>query len=200
MAVIRRSLLISTHAPAGGATLVLQDLLERTVLISTHAPAGGATAAMAAAGYGVPDFYSRPCGRGDAVTVTRLAPASIFLLTPLREGRLEPSQRTRATSQVFLLTPLREGRRKPCPRLHSILYFYSRPCGRGDWVRFSRKCWTFPDFYSRPCGRGDLLQPQGTGQGNISTHAPAGGATRRRGTSWRFPWLFLLTPLREGRP
>ena len=35
------------------------------------------------------NFYSRPCGRGDATTgVETLVFCSLFLLTPLREGRL----------------------------------------------------------------------------------------------------------------
>ena len=80
----------------------------------------------------------------------------IFLLTPLREGRLEPYDDVlffdlisthapaggateltseESASELFLLTPLREGRR--CMR------------------RFRRR--EQRDFYSRPCGRGDLL-------------------------------------------
>ena len=60
--------------------------------------------------------------------------ASIFLLTPLREGR-HFYQWQAAFNQLFLLTPLREGRLE-CQRV-------------------------------------------GGRAGNISTHAPAGGATRR---------------------
>ena len=79
--------------------------------------------------------------------------------------------------QIFLLTPLREGRH--CRKLHKAddsIYFYSRPCGRGDQqapvhgaVRLH--------FYSRPCGRGD--------------YSAAGKEIPTIG--------FLLTPLREGR-
>ena len=57
---------ISTHAPAGGATVVravFQDPLDG---ISTHAPAGGAT-----------------------VSACEATGMSVFLLTPLREGRLQ---------------------------------------------------------------------------------------------------------------
>ena len=58
-----------------------------------------------------------------------------------------------------------------------IMHFYSRPCGRGDGK-------------TRIAGRGIF----------ISTHAPAGGATPVE--LWPIPphWIFLLTPLREGRP
>ena len=81
---------ISTHAPAGGATVVI-DLALATVIgdnfysrpcgrgdrlttaqktgsaaISTHAPAGGATQIGSAIRKVGIYFYSRPCGRGDS--------------------------------------------------------------------------------------------------------------------------------------
>ena len=78
---------ISTHAPAGGATLLPscrrplmgnfysrpcgRGDLYRVVqahtsqAISTHAPAGGATPATGGLPAHGPHFYSRPCGRGD---------------------------------------------------------------------------------------------------------------------------------------
>ena len=55
----------------------------------------------------------------------------------------------------FLLTPLREGRRHDQTFELASSNFYSRPCGRGD--------------SSTALSR---LTPS-----NISTHAPAGGAT-----------------------
>ena len=57
---------ISTHAPAGGATLraVLKSVTKYT--ISTHAPAGGATCSLNHLYLPQVDFYSRPCGRGDS--------------------------------------------------------------------------------------------------------------------------------------
>ena len=41
-------------------------------------------------------------------------------------------------------------------RSASRIYFYSRPCGRGD----VSDCFTYhsaDNFYSRPCGRGDAF-------------------------------------------
>ena len=122
----------------------------------------------------------------------------LFLLTPLREGRLKGGSPGNA-QRLFLLTPLREGRREvgmlvrfyivisthapaggaTCRKLHKAddsIYFYSRPCGRGDQALAERKH-EAGNFYSRPCGRGD---------------SSAAGSLQR---SWRF----LLTPLREGR-
>ena len=79
---------------------------------------------------------------------------------------------------TFLLTPLREGRpgaHRRRPRLR--VYFYSRPCGRGDSA-YPPSLPASAYFYSRPCGRGD----------NISAVELVPSIR------------FLLTPLREGRP
>ena len=64
---------------------------------------------------------------------------------------------------------------------------------------------TFPspsrNFYSRPCGRGDFVGLQLVNVDHfISTHAPAGGATFAFSEEWDGLTKFLLTPLREGRP
>ena len=56
-------------------------------------------------------------------------------------------------------------------------------------------------FYSRPCGRGDRSRGKGGARSAIiSTHAPAGGATGRSMRASGITSTFLLTPLREGRP
>ena len=60
----RRNSPISTHAPAGGATRTGCAMLL-VGAISTHAPAGGATWSGGSIFQTIPDFYSRPCGRGD---------------------------------------------------------------------------------------------------------------------------------------
>ena len=87
-------------------------------IISTHAPAGGAT---------------RSYGQ-------ETEEIELFLLTPLREGRLAARAFSMSSVMLFLLTPLREGRRKHSERLRrGRTHFYSRPCGRGDWCgRLSR--------------------------------------------------------------
>ena len=82
------------------------------------------------------------------------------------------------TQQEFLLTPLREGR--------------PRAGGRNDGNE--------DHFYSRPCGRGDFVGLQLVNVDHfISTHAPAGGATFAFSEEWDGLTKFLLTPLREGR-
>ena len=59
------AMIISIHAPAGGATEI-SAALEKVLLISIHAPAGGATGAGA-----------------------HPTPRRLFQFTPLREGRLQ---------------------------------------------------------------------------------------------------------------
>ena len=86
----RRQILISTHAPAGGATVRFYRS-RRARMISTHAPAGGATNPAVKLMRIMDDFYSRPCGRGDQCTPQSFLGAMIFLLTPLREGRRQPA-------------------------------------------------------------------------------------------------------------
>ena len=58
--------------------------------------------------------------------------------------------------------------------------------------------WHPENFYSRPCGRGDDVVYFIGHNVNISTHAPAGGATPLTFAALR-QRIFLLTPLREGR-
>ena len=55
----------------------------------------------------------------------------LFLLTPLREGRLGGGGNYQLQAK-FLLTPLREGRLVLSEMKEDTQYFYSRPCGRGD--------------------------------------------------------------------
>ena len=147
-------------------------------------------------------------------------------------------------ASIFLLTPLREGRRacRAC-REPREAHFYSRPCGRGDRKRDPASCLCLYISTHAPAGgatrdqfcttkilklisthapaggatRPARLYPR---RGPISTHAPAGGATVKacidytkeqflltplregrpeRGTSWKPRSSFLLTPLREGR-
>ena len=189
---------ISTHAPAGGATRRrLPSGVHR--LISTHAPAGGATTWRAALRTLPVYFYSRPCGRGDIPQLHPSTQHHAFLLTPLREGRpaalhvlvcpfvisthapaggATPVSHTEGEAiALFLLTPLREGR-----------------------LELDVLALCLVDFYSRPCGRGDFSQSPVGPPGVISTHAPAGGATKPYFLINLIFSLFLLTPLREGRP
>ena len=189
---------ISTHAPAGGATIGPHSFRKVYAVISTHAPAGGATPVSHTEGEAIAlflltplregrleldvlalclvDFYSRPCGRGDFSQSPVGLPGVISTHAPAG-GATKPYFLINLIFSLFLLTPLREGR--PAAgrdRKKNGRDFYSRPCGRGDRGR-SKSRRKGIDFYSRPCGRGDL-------PGRPARRAPA---------------PFLLTPLREGR-
>ena len=195
---------ISTHAPAGGATYTMIEY-KYTIKISTHAPAGGATLRGLIILGAIYDFYSRPCGRGDRSRPPAGQGGSYFYSRPCGRGDARLRMLLCFLPQ-FLLTPLREGRRGHGGHdINGAAYFYSRPCGRGDVDRLAEVVHE-PNFYSRPCGRGDeaarrrineriefLLTPLREGRPDaalqtdredwISTHAPAGGATR--GTVYR---------------
>ena len=72
---------ISTHAPAGGAT-GQEPLIVRRMMISTHAPAGGAT-----------------------VVIDPNTQSVVFLLTPLREGRLARFQNGHVVAGISTHAP-----------------------------------------------------------------------------------------------
>ena len=78
------------------------------------------------------NFYSRPCGRGDARPLQRPAASSDFYSRPCGRGDTAALY-TKPGSGKFLLTPLREGRPScSIPTMIGLSDFYSRPCGRGD--------------------------------------------------------------------
>ena len=99
------------------------------------------------------DFYSRPCGRGDCPIFDCTTLESLFLLTPLREGRRKGRQII-ADEDISTHAPAggATSRHRSYPARKS--HFYSRPCGRGDrdGSKAASQC---QHFYSRPCGRGD---------------------------------------------
>ena len=123
-------------------------------LISTHAPAGGATSRNTAMMSQSRYFYSRPCGRGDLYPEDFLSTGELFLLTPLREGRLWAAMAVAVT--YFISTHAPAGGATPARdcRTDPQSDFYSRPCGRGD-CKLIRERTKKKYFYSRPCGRGD---------------------------------------------
>ena len=210
--------IISTHAPAGGATsAAVTDGTSRTLFLLTPLREGRQQACRACRGR--QDFYSRPCGRGDpgaggngaAQEISTHAPAggatrgAWFPATVVKYfysrpcGRGDQVQRSSQTvAQKFLLTPLREGRLVSSPFCVVFLSFLLTPLREGRRRRPCGRMHADLDFYSRPCGRGDP-NPSGNSQyAAISTHAPAGGATVVEDVK-SGPTRFLLTPLREGR-
>ena len=167
-------------------------------------------------------FLLTPLREGRRFTAIESEVSKIFLLTPLREGRLLVVLRPVFVYEDFYSRPCGRGdRRSQSPTPRRPANFYSRPCGRGDIKpRFKKLTQNqflltplregrleldvlalcLVDFYSRPCGRGDFSQSPVGPPGVISTHAPAGGATKPYFLINLIFSLFLLTPLREGRP
>ena len=148
---------ISTHAPAGGATL--SGLLRRP--FSTHfysrpcgrgdqyrrsrqparcsyfysRPCGRGDRRKPAAARPLPYFYSRPCGRGDSFVMEIMAFSTLFLLTPLREGRRLPGQRGLMACGISTHAPAGGATSRLACLFVRAIDFYSRPCGRGDSSR-----------------------------------------------------------------
>ena len=143
-------------------------------------------------------FYSRPCGRGDSLTAKRWRGYCLFLLTPLREGRLHCRGRFAALLPDFYSRPCGRGDAPAAEIPRKLLISTHAPAG-GATERREADAGLLPflltplregrpviartppfhqNFYSRPCGRGDGRGHRGDGRGRpISTHAPAGGAT-----------------------
>ena len=145
--------IISTHAPAGGATFGWH-ISNLRIYISTHAPAGGAT--------------HRPTPKELAVPlISTHAPAG---------GATRIASVSSLSGSHFYSRPCGRGDRVGVKLAGVKAYFYSRPCGRGDAAAAAKKKLRF-HFYSRPCGRGDSMTRETASNADISTHAPAGGAT-----------------------
>ena len=146
------------------------------------------------------NFYSRPCGRGDLEQEGVTMEMKIISTHAPAGGATSLACSWSMSIILFLLTPLREGRRQPAggtPDRRNI----STHAPAGGATADLRRCWKHrPHFYSRPCGRGDQMSGLRFESMAISTHAPAGGATRRRDNRKGAYTIFLLTPLREGRP
>ena len=193
--------LISTHAPAGGATKLpaagstsalnfysrpcgrgdqtrpCRQTVRTGFLL---APAGGATRRRRRLHTDAADFYSRPCGRGDRGGRTSRDTRPGFLLTPLREGR-RTIDGGLCEECRFLLTPLREGRPASCTISVHVSLFLRTPLREGR------------PLHSSPPRVGEHISTHAPAGGAtvvffsalvlvtaISTHAPAGGATRQK--------------------
>ena len=167
-------------------------------------------------------FYSRPCGRGDRASALPVSISSLFLLTPLREGRPDCLHKPQAGAAISTHAPAGGATGAHGYRFTRQNISTHAPAG-GATRRHSNRRLHIPHFYSRPCGRGDgaggIYNRHGLA---ISTHAPAGGATSSQAQRPFWPsyfysrpcgrgdvinlrdlavhHVFLLTPLREGRP
>ena len=211
--------MISTHAPAGGATLV-SGFVDVAFTISTHAPAGGATGAPARPRPPPADFYSHPCGRGDSIPahwcvfeiISTHAPAGgatrstrasrqsrrNFYSRPC--GRGDDVEGSAAnTAGVFLLTPLREGRHTAAAPVNPTSCISTHAPAGGATRGTSCPCLSLCNFYSRPCGRGDPTLMIGVINYELFLLTPLREGRRCTINEALNGRTFLLTPLREGR-
>ena len=98
-------------------------------------------------------------------------------------------------SRILCVRRAQQGR----PPRPPFMYFYSRPCARGD-RSFIPVPTFWLHFYSRPYARGDLRRAVlRTLPLLISTRAPTRGATYRVKPYPLTDEQFLLAPLHEGR-
>ena len=125
---------------------------------------------------------------------------SLFLLTPLREGRpltlyfvsstlnisthapaggaTKLDAETNTLSVISTHAPAGGATLRRYPAACRTSHFYSRPCGRGDLNLLSAKMFNPLISTHAPAGGATLPPSSGRTQPRISTHAPAGGATR----------------------
>ena len=107
----------------------LKDIFN-VMLISIHAPAGGAT--VAAAGQVKPDkFQFTPLREGRLMSIGVSLKPSGFQFTPLREGRRRHDPPSLVPA-YFNSRPCGRGDRAAGTYRKINFYFNSRPCGRGD--------------------------------------------------------------------
>ena len=133
----------------------MQILLQHLQGISTHAPAGGATIGDAMGATTEFIFLLTPLREGrPAYCMLFTSCLFKFLLTPQREGRPGGSGVGNSQQDISTHAPAGGATFKQLFLLAKSKYFYSRPCGRGD-----KKQDVFDSVgryvYSRPCGRGD---------------------------------------------
>ena len=163
--------------PCGRGDTALSGGTDVCFCISTHAPAGGATRDKVAERMTNAISTHAPAGGATQGRSDTQPVRAYFYSRPC--GRGDTSTCARRSRCTFLLTPLREGRPclwlLPCKCLPVISTH--APAG-GATIPTAQRLSVPAYFYSRPCGRGDVEAP-------IIGHMNA---------------IFLLTPLREGRP
>ena len=148
-------------------------------MISTHAPAGGATVCGGRTMERLTNFYSRPCGRGDFWLLSEPVKTPLFLLTPLREGRRVHKLFGDFAFAYFYSRPCGRGDlgtseahfRAVCISTHA-------PAGGATHSQIPVKNVVSISTHAPAGGATNRLRELAEAD-KISTHAPAGGATDR---------------------
>ena len=165
---------ISTHAPAGGATRIAEIYYSGREFLLTPLREGRQT--VPAPAFGRQHFYSRPCGRGDKLVEERFIGHCISTHAPAG-GATSVFQFNRRKIGISTHAPAGGATRKPRCNRPGALYFYSRPCGRGD-SGVNKYIYSHTEFLLTPLREGRLGELANAYKYlRISTHAPAGGAT-----------------------
>ena len=149
--------------------------------ISTHAPAGGATLTHTRLPF-TSTFLLTPLREGRHQRQQHIVLDLPFLLTPLREGRLIVNDEKQIVMEISTHAPA--GGATAANRLveQGSFDFYSRPCGRGDaGLRHGQRTRSTISTHA-PAGGATLRRFRECEHQGISTHAPAGGATNWGGT------------------
>ena len=126
------------------------------------------------------NFYSRPCGRGDAIRAV-LGRVQRLISTHAPAGGAT-SALPRGFCNILISTHAPAGGATRCrgAARRSRRNFYSRPCGRGDTYAGNENS-IKGLFLLTPLREGRRKEPKKPRPDlAISTHAPAGGATKRR--------------------
>ena len=145
---------ISTHAPAGGATRQMAPKRSAEHLFLLTPLREGRLALPFVKTAVFVNFYSRPCGRGDIMSISQSA-VSNPISTHAPAGGATGQRRDAVVGKIdFYSRPCGRGDRSTAIIRSRCTYFYSRPCGRGD-AQTAGVSAVSTYFYSRPCGRGD---------------------------------------------
>ena len=168
--------LISTHAPAGGATsAAVTDGTSRTLFLLTplrEGRPGRHRCGRQTAG----DFYSRPCGRGDCIYLPEYW-ERLKISTHAPAGGATKCRSSRRSSAFISTHAPAGGATAQASVLGSMLIISTHAPAGGATIFIQCRIYKIKHFYSRPCGRGD-----------VQAVRPA--VVKK---------VFLLTPLREGR-
>ena len=173
---------ISTHAPAGGATGIRRRGRARKKDFYSR-PCGRGDSIRSAARRSTPYFYSRPCGRGDTEIPAAFASWDCISTHAPAGGATAFTNTSSRSRPISTHAPAGGATSCASGSSNPHKHFYSRPCGRGDRDA-SDVILQAEQFLLTPLREGRPEKTKGE-QSNmvISTHAPAGGATRKPCTS-----------------
>ena len=173
--VLNGQSIVSTHAPARGATSNVVNLFPRTK-VSTHAPARGATTSPRM-DRSINHMFqpTRPRGARRNVTITGSSPT---VFQPTRPRGARRSDRCLCSASRCFNPRARAGRDAENPPVMACQFVFqpTRPRGARP-AKFTCACARTGSFNPRARAGRDLGNEYASIFLNVSTHAPARGAT-----------------------